>query len=56
MPREDFLGDFFAVLIIEISILSVVHFGRPDGLLYPHFPALLHDFSERMTSSEQSVD
>ena len=38
MPKEDLLGDLLAALMIEISILLVVHFGRPDGLLYPNVP------------------
>jgi len=49
MPKDDFLGDFFAALMIERSILSDVQFGRPEGLLYPNLPVFCDDFSERMT-------
>ena len=49
MPKEDLLGDFLAALVIEISFLLVVHFGRPDGLLYPNVPVACDDFSERTT-------
>ena len=49
MPIADFQGDFLAALMIEISIRLVVHFGRPDGLLYPNLPVACHNFSERTT-------
>ena len=49
MPKEDLLGDLLAALMIKISILLVVHFRHPDGLLYPNVPAACDNFSERTT-------